>query len=416
MFDQILEQTKIPRAAGGTVFTAKEAKEVANRLGYPVLVRPSYVLGGQGMKIAYNDEEIQEFIDIINQIAQDHPILVDKYLQGKEIEVDAVCDGTDILIPGIMEHIERTGVHSGDSISVYPAPTISEEIQEILVDYTKRLAQALHVVGLINIQFIVMDGEVYVIEVNPRSSRTVPYISKVTGIPIVDLATKVMIGNTLKGMGYPVGLAPKAEYIAIKMPVFSFEKLRGAEISLGPEMKSTGECLGIAKGFDEALYKAFLGAGVVLPKHKQMIMTVKDADKPEAVDVAKRFAALGYKIYATRSTAKFLNAHGVEALRVNKITQESPNVMDLILGHKIDLVIDTPTQGNGDKSRDGFLIRRNAIETGVYCITAMDTANALASSLETAEKTLTPVNISKIGNTFLCSCLSLLTHFLSETR
>ena len=398
LFDRILEQTKIPRAAGGTVFTAEEAKEVANRLGYPVLVRPSYVLGGQGMKIAYNDEEIQEFIDIINQIAQDHPILVDKYLQGKEIEVDAVCDGTDILIPGIMEHIERTGVHSGDSISVYPAPTISEEIQEVLVDYTKRLAQALHVVGLINIQFIVMDGEVYVIEVNPRSSRTVPYISKVTGIPIVDLATKVMIGKTLKGMGYPVGLAPKADYIAIKMPVFSFEKLRGAEISLGPEMKSTGECLGIAKGFDEALYKAFLGAGVVLPKYKQMIMTVKDADKPEAVGVAKRFAALGYKIYATRSTAKFLNAHGVEALRVNKITQESPNVMDLILGHKIDLVIDTPTQGNGDKSRDGFLIRRNAIETGVYCITAMDTANALASSLETAEKTLNPVDISKIAN------------------
>ncbi len=398
LFDQILEQTKIPRAAGGTVFTAEEAKEVAGRLGYPVLVRPSYVLGGQGMKIAYNDQELEEFIDIINRIAQDHPILVDKYLQGKEIEVDAVCDGTDILIPGIMEHIERTGVHSGDSISVYPAPTISEEIKETLVDYTKRLAQALHVVGLINIQFIVMDGEVYVIEVNPRSSRTVPYISKVTGIPIVDLATKVIIGNTLKGMGYPVGLAPEADYIAIKIPVFSFEKLRGAEISLGPEMKSTGECLGIAKNFDEALYKAFLGAGVTLPKYKQMIMTVKDADKPEAVDVAKRFAALGYKIYATRSTAKYLNEHGVEALRVNKITQESPNVMDLILGHKIDLVIDTPTQGNGDKSRDGFLIRRNAIETGVYCITAMDTANALARSLETANKTLTPVDIAAVKN------------------
>lgn len=398
LFDQILEQTKIPRAAGGTVFTAEEAKEVAGRLGYPVLVRPSYVLGGQGMKIAYNDQELEEFIDIINRIAQDHPILVDKYLQGKEIEVDAVCDGTDILIPGIMEHIERTGVHSGDSISVYPAPTISEEIKETLVDYTKRLAQALHVVGLINIQFIVMDEEVYVIEVNPRSSRTVPYISKVTGIPIVDLATKVIIGNTLKGMGYPVGLAPEADYIAIKIPVFSFEKLRGAEISLGPEMKSTGECLGIAKNFDEALYKAFLGAGVTLPKYKQMIMTVKDADKPEAVDVAKRFAALGYKIYATRSTAKYLNEHGVEALRVNKITQESPNVMDLILGHKIDLVIDTPTQGNGDKSRDGFLIRRNAIETGVYCITAMDTANALARSLETANKTLTPVDIAAVKN------------------
>ena len=398
LFDEILEKTQIPRAAGGTVFTAEEAKEVANRLGYPVLVRPSYVLGGQGMKIAFNDEEIEEFIGIINRIAQDHPILVDKYLQGKEIEVDAVCDGTDILIPGIMEHIERTGVHSGDSISVYPAPTISEKVRETIVEYTKRLAQALHVVGLINIQFIAMNEEVYVIEVNPRSSRTVPYISKVTGIPIVDLATKVIIGNTIRGLGYEPGLAPVADYMSIKMPVFSFEKLRGAEISLGPEMKSTGECLGIAKSFNEALYKAFLGAGVQLPKHKQMIMTVKDADKPEAVGVAKRFEALGYKIYATRSTAKYLQEHGVNALRVNKISQESPNVMDLILGHKIDLVIDTPTQGNGDKTRDGFLIRRNAIETGVYCITAMDTANALARSLETANGQLTPVDIATVKN------------------
>ena len=398
LFDEILEKTHIPRAAGGTVFTAEEAKEVANRLGYPVLVRPSYVLGGQGMKIAFNDEEIEEFIGIINRIAQDHPILVDKYLQGKEIEVDAVCDGTDILIPGIMEHIERTGVHSGDSISVYPAPTISDKVKDTIVEYTKRLAQALHVVGLINIQFIAMNEEVYVIEVNPRSSRTMPYISKVTGIPIVDLATKVIIGNTIRGLGYEPGLAPVADYIAIKMPVFSFEKLRGAEISLGPEMKSTGECLGIAKTFNEALYKAFLGAGVQLPKYKQMIMTVKDADKPEAVGVAKRFEALGYKIYATRSTAKYLQEHGVNALRVNKISQESPNVMDLILGHKIDLVIDTPTQGNGDKTRDGFLIRRNAIETGVYCITAMDTANALARSLETAHGELTPVDIATVKN------------------
>ena len=398
LFDEILEKTHIPRAAGGTVFTAEEAKEVANRLGYPVLVRPSYVLGGQGMKIAFNDEEIEEFIGIINRIAQDHPILVDKYLQGKEIEVDAVCDGTDILIPGIMEHIERTGVHSGVSISVYPAPTISDKVKDTIVEYTKRLAQALHVVGLINIQFIAMNEEVYVIEVNPRSSRTVPYISKVTGIPIVDLATKVIIGNTIRGLGYEPGLAPVADYIAIKMPVFSFEKLRGAEISLGPEMKSTGECLGIAKTFNEALYKAFLGAGVQLPKYKQMIMTVKDADKPEAVGVAKRFEALGYKIYATRSTAKYLQEHGVNALRVNKISQESPNVMDLILGPKIDLVIDTPTQGNGDKTRDGFLIRRNAIETGVYCITAMDTANALARSLETAHGELTPVDIATVKN------------------
>ena len=397
LFDEILEQTGIPRAAGDTVYTAQEAKAAANRIGYPVLVRPSYVLGGQGMHIAFNDDEIVEFIDTINQIAQDHPILIDKYLMGKEIEVDAVCDGTDILIPGIMEHIERTGVHSGDSISVYPAPTISDHVKETIVEYTKRLARALHVVGLINIQFIAMNEEVYVIEVNPRSSRTVPYISKVTGIPIVDLATKVILGETIKGMGYEPGLAPEADYIAIKMPVFSFEKLRGAEISLGPEMKSTGECLGIAKNFNEALYKAFIGAGIQLPKYKQMIMTVKDADKPEAVSVAKRFEALGYTIYATRSTAKYLQDHGVNARRVNKISQESPNVMDLILGHKIDLVIDTPTQGR-DKSRDGFLIRRNAIETGVHCLTSMDTANALALSLETANDQMTMIDIATVKN------------------
>ena len=398
LFDEILQKTGIPRAAGGTVFTAEEAKKVANEIGYPVLVRPSYVLGGQGMKIAWNDDEIEEFIGIINTITQDHPILVDKYLMGKEIEVDAICDGTDILIPGIMEHIKRTGVHSGDSISVYPAHTISEKAKETLVEYTKRLAQALHVVGMINIQFIDMDDNIYVIEVNPRSSRTVPYISKVTGIPIVDLAARIIMGETIKGMGYTPGLAPTADYIAIKMPVFSFEKLRGAEISLGPEMKSTGECLGIDKTFNGALYKAFEGAGVELPKYKQMIMTVKDADKPEAVGVAKRFEKLGYKIYATRSTAKYLQEHGVNALRVNKISQESPNVMDLILGHKIDLVIDTPTQGNGDKTRDGFLIRRNAIETGVYCITAMDTANALAHALETASDKKTPVDIATVKN------------------
>ena len=397
LFDEILEKTNIPRAAGDTVYTAQEAKVAANRIGYPVLVRPSYVLGGQGMHIAFNDDEIVEFIDTINQIAQDHPILIDKYLMGKEIEVDAVCDGTDILIPGIMEHIERTGVHSGDSISVYPAPTISNHVKETIVEYTKRLARALHVVGLINIQFIAMNEEVYVIEVNPRSSRTVPYISKVTGIPIVDLATKVILGETIKGMGYKPGLAPEADYIAIKMPVFSFEKLRGAEISLGPEMKSTGECLGIAKNFNEALYKAFIGAGIQLPKYKRMIMTVKDSDKEESVGVAKRFEALGYTIYATRSTAKYLQDHGVNARRVNKISQESPNVMDLILGHKIDLVIDTPTQGR-DKSRDGFLIRRNAIETGVHCLTSMDTANALALSLETANDQMTMIDIATVKN------------------
>ena len=395
LFDEILQKTEIPRAAGGTVFTAEEAKEVANRLGYPVLVRPSYVLGGQGMQIATSDEEIEEFMAIINRIAQDHPILVDKYLQGKEVEVDAVCDGTDILIPGIMEHIERTGIHSGDSISVYPAPTIDMAVKEKIAEYTKRLAQALHVKGLINIQFIAIGEEVYVIEVNPRSSRTVPYISKVTGIPIVDLATEVILGKTIKELGYEPGLQKEAEYFAIKMPVFSFEKIRGAEISLGPEMKSTGECLGIAKTFHEALFKAFLGAGVELPKHKQMIITVKDADKPEAVDVARRFEKLGYIIYATRSTAAALRDAGVKVRKINKISQESPTVMDLLLGHKIDLVIDTPTQGR-DKSRDGFLIRRTAIETGVYCITAMDTANALATSLEHTADKLSLVDIASL--------------------
>ena len=397
LFDKILEETQIPRAAGGTVYTAEQAKEVANRLGYPVLVRPSYVLGGQGMQIAISDEEIEEFMDIINRIAQDHPILVDKYLQGKEIEVDAVCDGTDILIPGIMEHIERTGVHSGDSISVYPAPTISDAVKEKITDYTGRLAKALHVKGLINIQFIAIDEEVYVIEVNPRSSRTVPYISKVTGIPIVDLAAEVIIGKSIKELGYKPGLQPEADYFAIKMPVFSFEKIRGAEISLGPEMKSTGECLGIAKTFNEALYKAFLGAGIDLPRHKQVIITVKDADKGEAVEIGRRFEKLGYTIYATRSTAAVLNEAGVKARKVNKISQESPTVMDLILGHRIDLVIDTPTQGR-DKSRDGFLIRRTAIETGVNCITAMDTAKALVTSLENANDQFTLIDVAQVNN------------------
>ena len=302
LFDEILEQCEIPRPKGHTVFTAEEAKKAANELGYPVLVRPSYVLGGQGMQIAISDEDVDEFIGIINRIAQEHPILVDKYLQGKEIEVDAVCDGTDILIPGIMEHIERAGVHSGDSISVYPAQSISQHAKDTIVEYTKRLARSLHVIGMINIQFIVCGEDVYVIEVNPRSSRTVPYISKVTGIPIVPLATKVILGHTIRELGYEPGLQREADYIAIKMPVFSFEKIRGADIALGPEMKSTGECLGIAKTFNEALYKAFLGAGINLPKYKNMIITVKDEDKEDIVPIAQRFQALGYKIYATRNT------------------------------------------------------------------------------------------------------------------
>ena len=396
LFDEILEQCHIPRPKGHTVYTAEEAVRAANELGYPVLVRPSYVLGGQGMQIAINDEDVEQYIGIINRIAQEHPILVDKYLQGKEIEVDAVCDGEDILIPGIMEHIERAGIHSGDSISVYPARTISDSAKKTIEDYTRKLAKSLHVLGMINIQFIVCGEEVYVIEVNPRSSRTVPYISKVTGIPIVPLATQVILGHKLKDLGYTPGLQPEAKHYAIKMPVFSFEKIRGADVSLGPEMKSTGECLGISESFNEALYKAFLGAGVNLPKYKNMIITVRDEDKQDIIPIARRFQNLGYKIYATRSTAKVLNENGVKAIRTNKIEQPSPNLMDLILGHKIDLVIDTPSQGV-EKSKDGFIIRRNAIETGVNVLTALDTAEALVTSLENTDiQKLKLVNIAEI--------------------
>ena len=396
LFDKILEECRIPRPQGHTVFTREEAIRVANELGYPVLVRPSYVLGGQGMQIAISDEDVSQFMDIINRIQQDHPILVDKYLVGKEIEVDAVCDGQEILIPGIMEHIERAGIHSGDSISVYPAQSISESAKDTIVEYTKRLARALHVKGLINIQFIVCGDEVFVIEVNPRSSRTVPYISKVTGIPIVKLATRVIIGNTIRDLGYEPGLQKASPYIAIKMPVFSFEKIRGADISLGPEMKSTGECLGISSNFNEALYKAFQGAGINPTKHKQIIMTIRKEDREEAIDIGRRFEALGYKIYATRGTARDLNNAGVHAIKVNKLEQEAPTLLDLLLEHKIDLVIDTPSSGV-EHSRDGFLIRRTAIETGVTCLTSIDTAKALISSLEIAHaKEFHLVNIAEI--------------------
>ncbi len=394
LFDEILEECCIPRPAGKTVFTCEEALEAAHELGYPVLVRPSYVLGGAGMQIAIADKDIIEFMDVINRNVQEHPILVDKYLMGKEVEVDAVCDGEDIVIPGIMEHVERAGIHSGDSISVYPAG-LPDKIKRVITEYTRKLAKSLHVIGLINIQFIVYQDEVYVIEVNPRSSRTVPYISKVTGIPIVDLASRVITGAKLKDLGYTPGLQPESEYYAIKMPVFSFEKLRGAEISLGPEMKSTGECLGISKDFNEALYKAFLGAGVRLPKHKKMILTVKDSDKLDAIEIGKRFAALGYEIHSTKSTARVLNEHGVPAQVINKVEEPSPNLLDLILSHEIDLIIDTPSQGV-EHSKDGFIIRRHAIETGVYCLTSLDTADALLTSLEANEQDLTVIDIGEI--------------------
>ena len=395
LFDKILEECEIPRPSGETVYTVKDALEAAGRLGYPVLVRPSYVLGGQGMQIAINDSDTKEYIDIINRIAQDHPILVDKYIVGKEIEVDAICDGEDILIPGIMEHIERAGVHSGDSISVYPVQTLSPAIKDKIVFYTKRLAKALHVKGMINIQFIVDGEKVYVIEVNPRSSRTVPYISKVTGIPVISFATGVICGEKLSDMGFGTGLAKESKLTAIKMPVFSFEKIKGADISLGPEMKSTGECLGIGKSFNEALYKAFVGAGIRLPRHKKMIITVRDSEKAETVEIAKRFSDLGYTIYSTSGTAKFLNERGINAIYVRKLEEEGPNILDLILSHEIDLVIDIPKQGVA-RSKDGFTIRRNSIETGVNVLTSLDTAKALVSSLENKEQKTDVVDITKL--------------------
>ena len=396
LFDKILENCRIPRPKGETVYTVEEAKEAGRRLGYPVLVRPSYVLGGQGMQIAVNEEDVEEYISIINRIAQEHPILVDKYLKGKEIEVDAVCDGEDILIPGIMEHIERAGIHSGDSISVYPARSISEGVKAVIAEYTRRLAKALRVKGLINIQFIVCQEKVYVIEVNPRSSRTIPYISKVTGIPMVPLATGAILGRRIREMGYQPGLQPEGPYWAVKMPVFSFEKIRGADVSLGPEMKSTGECLGVARSFHEALYKAFLGAGICLPKHKKLVFTVRDQDQQEAVPIAEAFAQLGYEIYATRGTAQTFLQAGIPVRTINKLEQPSPNLMDLILEHELDLIIDIPSQG-AEHAGDGFLIRRNAIETGVHVLTSLDTARALAESLRRAGTSrLWPIDIGKI--------------------
>ena len=385
LFDKILEECKIPRPRGETVYKVKEAKEAANRLGYPVLVRPSYVLGGQGMQIATNDNDIDGFMEIINRIAQEHPILVDKYILGKEIEVDAVYDGKDILIPGIMEHIERTGVHSGDSISVYPVQSLSDTVKSKIVEYTKKLAKALHIKGMINIQFIADGEDVYVIEVNPRSSRTVPYISKVTGVPIISLATRAICGENIKDMGFGTGILKEPDLVAVKMPVFSFEKIKGADISLGPEMKSTGECLGIGKNFKEALYKAFVGAGIRLPKHKKMIITVRDSEKSKVIDIAKRFQALGYIIYSTKGTAKVLNDNGVNAIVIRKLEEEGPNILNLILSHEIDIVIDVPMRGIAG-SKDGFIIRRNAIETGVNVLTSTDTAKALVSSLENKKR------------------------------
>ncbi len=383
-FDQILDKCEIDRPRGDTVFTEDEAIEVANRLGYPVLVRPSYVLGGAGMEIALNDADVRKFIRIVNRTYQEHPILIDKYLMGKEVEVDAICDGTDILIPGIMEHVERAGVHSGDSISVYPTQKVKEELKTTIVEYTRRLAKALNVVGLINIQFILYDDQVYVIEVNPRSSRTIPYISKVTDIPVVELATKAIMGETLPELGYEYGLAEEKETIAVKMPVFSFEKIKGAEISLGPEMKSTGEVLGVSKNYDEAIYKAFLGAGFDLPKKKNIICTIKDSDKEEFLPIAKQYYQYGYDLYATIGTYQYLVDHDCPCNLVNRIGDKENTVLDLMYTETVDLIIDTPTRN--DNLKDGFIIRRFAVEAGIPIFTSLDTAQALITCLQNKDK------------------------------
>ncbi|MDF1494968.1 carbamoyl-phosphate synthase large subunit [Caproiciproducens sp. CPB-2] len=396
-FDKILFECQIPRADGRMVFTCEEAIRAANELGYPVLVRPSYVLGGQGMHIAYADEDIVEQIGIINRIAQEHPILVDKYIMGTEVEVDAVCDGIDSVIPGVMQHIERAGIHSGDSISVYPAIGVPKDMQELIVEYTRRLAKALKVKGLLNIQFIVKDQEVYVIEANPRSSRTVPYISKVTGIPIVPLAVGTFFGKTLPDMGYHYGLQKEKDLIAIKMPVFSFEKLYGADVNLGPEMKSTGEVLGIARTFDEALIKSFYGAGVHMIKNGRVIFTLKDSDKEEALPIARGLYDLGWTIYATAGTSDFLNDHDIPTIRTNKIGTGSPDILDHITSGKIDLVINTPSRGVVH-NRDGYKIRRNAVESGIPCLTSLDTANAFLTCAQHVETTqLSVIDITKVS-------------------
>ncbi len=400
LFDQVLETTKIPRAAGHTVFTTEEAIKAARELGYPVLVRPSYVLGGQGMEIAYRDSDVEEFMAIINLIQQENPILVDKYIEGTETEVDAVCDGTDILIPGIMEHVERTGIHSGDSISVYPAPNLTKAQKDRIADYSARLAKELHVIGLINIQFIAKGDDIYVIEVNPRSSRTVPYISKVTGVPIVDIATRCMFGEKLKDIGYGTGLYKESPYSAVKMPVFSFEKLYGVETALGPEMKSTGESLGIARNWADALYKGFRGCGIKIRTNAEgkgtIAVSFRERDYAEALPIVKRFADSGFDIVGTEGTAAYLNAHGVKAARINRPSEPSPNIIDALQKGELTLVINTPTRGR-DKERDGFRIRRAAVEHNCACLTSLDTASAFAGCLERGVgQVLEPLDIVEI--------------------
>ncbi len=396
-FDEILRLCKIPRADGRTVYTTEEAIAAANTVGYPVLVRPSYVLGGQGMEIAYSDRHIEDFMKIINMTVQEHPILVDKYLMGREVEVDGVFDGEDVLIPGIMEHIERAGVHSGDSISVYPPLNIEQKHKETILRHTKNLAKHLGVIGLINVQFIIFNDTVYIIEANPRSSRTIPYISKVTGVPIIELATRVMLGEKLRDMEYGVDIYPEAPYYAVKMPVFSFEKLTDVDINLGPEMKSTGECLGLADSFPQALLKAFKGANMKAPERRgRAILTVKDEDKPEILGVARQLEEMGVEILATSGTCAYLRENGFQVKKVNRIAHAHPNILDMIQSGSVDLIVNTPARTK-KQDGDGFKIRRAAVEHSVVCLTSIDTAHAiLTARMQGHANELVPVDITTI--------------------
>ena len=398
-FDECLESCGIPRPKGGTVFKTEEALAEANRLGYPVLLRPSYVLGGQNMIIAHSDDDVREYMGIITSHEITNPVLIDKYLMGKEVEVDAICDGEDYLIPGIMEHVEKAGIHSGDSISVYPPQTLSKHVQDTIIDYTGKLAKALHVIGLMNIQFVVMDETVYVIEVNPRSSRTVPYISKVTDVPMVDMATRIMMGESLKDMGVEhSGLHPVKDHVAVKVPVFSFSKLEDVDTQLGPEMKSTGEVLGVAKTFEDAIYKGFVArGGADMVRTGSVLLTVQDRDKPEIIDIGRRFHDLGFKLNATVGTAEVLRKNGLPVHVVRRLSEARPNIGDLLDGREVDYVVSTATKGR-QPGIDEVKMRRKAVDNSITLMTALDTVRALLGCLE-SKRTLADiplVDITKI--------------------
>ncbi len=388
-FEQLLKDLHIKQPVGDTVQTEAEALSVANRLGYPVLLRPSYVLGGQNMIIAFSDADVSEYMKIILSHLSNNIVLIDKYMMGTELEVDAICDGTDVLLPGIMEHIDRAGIHSGDSIAVYPAWNLTKSQQDKIIDYSTRLALSLHTKGLINIQYVISKGEIYVIEVNPRSSRTVPYLSKVTGVPMIDIATQIMLGRTLRDMGYSSGLYPDSQNVAVKVPVFSFEKLAGLDTTLGPEMKSTGEVLGIAPTLNEALYKGLLGAGYKFVSQGGVFITVRDSDKEEAVEIAREFHSLGFHLYATEGTANKLRENGLTATMVHKIHESEQNTIALLESGKINYIISTSAKGRSPL-RDSVKLRRKSVELGIPCLTSLDTAKALTRVLSmnyTPEKT-----------------------------